>query len=80
MVRKRALLLVSVLLRVAWGQLRPEPPRSELDALLRAAVDSKQVPPIVAMVGNRDGATYEGAVGTPANTIFSGGQPALRAR
>ena len=44
---------------------------TELDALLRNAVEGRQVPAVLAMVGTREGVVYKGAVGLPTDTIFA---------
>jgi CubicO group peptidase (beta-lactamase class C family) len=44
---------------------------TELDALLRTAVEGRQVPAVLAMVATREGVVYEGAVGLPTDTIFA---------
>ncbi|MGQ0702255.1 MAG: hypothetical protein ACT4PM_03880 [Gemmatimonadales bacterium] len=44
-------------------------PAPELDSLLGAAVESRQVPMVVAMVATGDTVLYQGAIGVPARRV-----------
>ena len=48
-----------------------QPKSAEIDGLLKAAVDQKQVPLVVAMVTDRRGVVYEGAQGAKKDAIFA---------
>ncbi len=63
MVRKTILSFVSALLLIGCAQGTPRPDSSELDALLRAGVENRRVPAVVAMAATKEGIVYEGAVG-----------------
>jgi CubicO group peptidase (beta-lactamase class C family) len=59
------------LLLMSCAQAEPKLDSTELDALLRAGVEGKKVPAVVAMVATRAGIVYEGAVGLPKDAIFA---------
>jgi CubicO group peptidase (beta-lactamase class C family) len=63
--------LGSVLLVAACALETPVPGTAELDSLLSAAVESRQVPMAVAMVATPEGVVYQGAMGVPADAIFA---------
>ena len=66
---KTVLSFAAVLLTAS--ALQPERPDSKaLDALIRAAVDARQVPAAVAMVATSRKVVYTGAAGVPADAIF----------
>ncbi len=71
MLRKALLPLATALLVIGCAQEPPLRDTSTLDTILRAAVDSDQVPAVVAMVATRQGVTYQGAVGLPMDAIFA---------
>jgi len=71
MPRKTILSFAATLLLIGCAQAPQQPGSTELDALLRAAVESKQVPAVVAMVGTQEGIVYEGGVGLPKDAIFA---------
>jgi methyl acetate hydrolase len=71
MVRKTILLSVSVLPLIACAHGMRSPDSTELDTLLRAAVESGRVPAVVAMVGTREGVVYEGSFGLSKDAIVT---------
>lgn len=71
MVRKTILSFVSALLLTGCAQGTPKRDSTELDTLLRAAVESRQAPAVAAMVATKEGIVYEGAVGVPMDAIFA---------
>jgi methyl acetate hydrolase len=71
MIRKTILSFASALLLIACAQATRKPDSTELDALLRAAVENRQVPAVVAMVGTREGVVYEASVGLPKDAIVA---------
>lgn len=70
-VRKAILCFVSALLLISCGEAPRKPDSTELDTLLRVAVENRQVPAVVAMVAMQEGITYEGAAGLPMDAIFA---------
>lgn len=67
---KHILLIPALVIAVAMGS-RAEQRPSELDTLLRTAVEQRRVPHVVAMVATAQGVAYEHAVGIGADAIFS---------
>jgi methyl acetate hydrolase len=67
---KHILLIPALVVAVACGS-RAEQRPSELDTLLRTAVEQRRVPHVVAMVATKQGVAYEHAVGVDADVIFS---------
>ena len=63
--------IVLTLVVAACGRTATTSDASPFDRLLRAALDDKRVPGVVAMVGTREGVVYEGAVGVPRDAIFA---------
>jgi len=61
----------SALLLIGCAQGTRQPDSTELDTLLRAAVESRQVPGVVATVATREEIAYQGAVGVPLDAIFA---------
>lgn len=70
MLRKTILLFGFPLLLIGCAATPRKPESAELDTLLRVAVESRQVPAVVAMVATTDGIAYEGAIGLPKDAIF----------
>lgn len=71
MIRNRLLPFGLALLLTGCAQEAREVDSTELDAVLRAAVASRQVPAVVAMVGAPQGVVYEGSVDVPSNAVFA---------
>ena len=71
MARQAISCLALVLLLAGCGQQARTADTTELDAVLRMAVEARQVPAVVAMVGTRERVAYEGAAGLPADAIFA---------
>lgn len=71
MIRKTLLSFASALLLIGCALETRQPDSTELDTLLRAAVESRKVPAVVAMVADGQGITYQGAVGLPMDAIFA---------
>ncbi len=67
---KKILLIPALVVVVAFGS-RAEQRPSELDTLLRTAVEQRRVPHVVAMVATARGVAYEHAVGIGSDAIFS---------
>lgn len=59
------------LLLTGCAQEARQPDSTELDAVLRAAVASRQVPAVVATVGTPERVVYEGSVEVPRDAIFA---------
>ena len=68
---KKTVPLVTILAVAVSTLLAAQPSSSAIDALLRAAVEQKRVPMVVAMVANARGQTYEGAVSAGKDAIFA---------
>lgn len=68
---KKLFLLGTVLALVVCTPLARQPGSTDLDTLLRTAVDEKRVPLVVAMVTDGKRVVYERAVGTTGDAIFS---------
>jgi CubicO group peptidase (beta-lactamase class C family) len=71
MLQKLILSFGSALLLIGCSEATRKPDSAELDTLLGAAVESRQVPAVVAMVASREGRLYQGAVGLPIDAIFA---------
>jgi CubicO group peptidase (beta-lactamase class C family) len=69
--RKKIWLPVTLLILAGCSPRSPQRSTAELDALLRAAVDQKRVPGVVAMVAMPEGAVYEASAGLSKDTLFS---------
>ena len=67
---KRRIALVAAAI-VAVSTARAEHASSDIDGLLRTAVDRQHVPMVVAMVADAKGIVYEHAVGAPKDAIFA---------
>jgi methyl acetate hydrolase len=61
----------TALLLAGFAQDTRNSQAAQLDALLRAAVEARQVPAVVAMVATKDRVVYQGSVGLPVDTIFN---------
>ncbi|MGH6691278.1 MAG: hypothetical protein ACREF4_11455, partial [Gammaproteobacteria bacterium] len=61
--------IAAALVVAACGRAATDGAASAVDRLLRAAVDDKRLPGVVAMVATRDGVVYEGAAGVPQDAI-----------
>lgn len=71
MIGKTVLSVSAALLLVGCTQETRTPDSTEIDTLLRAAVESRKVPAVVAMVATSDEVTYQQAVGVPMDAIFA---------
>lgn len=71
MIRKTIVSFGLTLLLTGCAQQAGELDSTALDAVLRAAVASRQVPAVVAMVGTPEGVVYEGSVEVPSDAIFA---------
>jgi CubicO group peptidase (beta-lactamase class C family) len=69
--KNRIVFLAAILPVVTYTVGIAQPPSTTIDALLRAAIEQKQVPIVVAMVGDARGIVYERAVGASRDAIFS---------
>jgi CubicO group peptidase (beta-lactamase class C family) len=67
----RIILLASVLAAVVCTPRAAELQSTEIDTLLRAAVEQKRVPMVVAMVADARGVIYEQATGASKDAIFA---------
>jgi len=65
----RAVLAAAILTACTPATRKPD--TTELDGILRAAVDAKQTPAVVAMAATNDSVIYQGAVGVPMDAIFA---------
>lgn len=68
---KKAAVLSILVAGLATATLATAPDAAELDALLRAAVEQKRVPMVVAMVADAGGVVYEHATGARKDDIFA---------
>lgn len=71
MIGRTVLSVGAALLLVGCAQETRKPDSRELDTLLRAAVEDRQVPAVVAMLATTDEVTYQQAVGVPMDAIFA---------
>jgi len=72
MLRKTLVLaLASALLPLGCSRETPGPDWSAVDSVLTAAVESQQVPAVVAMVGTSEDMVYQGAAGLPPDAIVA---------
>lgn len=71
MVRNTFLSFVVALLLIPTGHATRQPDSTRLDSVLRAAVERRQVPAVIAMVATPEGVVYEGTVGLPADAILA---------
>jgi len=62
---------VALLCGIAVTLRAAAPPPSDIDRLLRTAVEQKRVPMVVAMVADGSGVVYEHAIGVPKDAIFA---------
>jgi methyl acetate hydrolase len=69
--RKLALSAAAAVVALAIPLLAGQAASTGIDALLKAAVDQKRVPMVVAMVANGKGVVYEGAHGANKDAIFA---------
>jgi methyl acetate hydrolase len=67
----KALACIAALVVSVSAQQTAAPAAGPLDKVLASAVENRQVPASVAMVATSRGVGYTGAVGLPADTIFS---------
>ena len=63
--------LVVLVFLAACGPRPTQQDSTNLDSVLRSAVEQKRVPGVVAMAANADGIVYEGAFGFNKDTIFA---------
>lgn len=68
---KRIVLLAAVVIVAVSAPLAEQQRSSDIDTLLRSAVEEKRVPMVVAMVANAKQVTYEHAVGVSKDAIFA---------
>jgi methyl acetate hydrolase len=68
---KRIVLLAAILPVATYTLVIAQRPSSNIDALVRAAVEQKQVPMVVAMVGDSRGVVYEQTAGASRDAIFA---------
>ena len=68
---KKTVPLATILAVAVSTLLAAQPSSSAIDMLLRAAVEQKRVPMVVAMVADARGQTYENAVGAGKDAIFA---------
>jgi methyl acetate hydrolase len=69
--QKRIGLLGVLLIAAAYARSAPARSTAGLDAVLRAAVEQRRVPGVVAMVATTDAVAYEGAFGIKKDAIFA---------
>jgi methyl acetate hydrolase len=69
--QKRIGLLGGLLFVVGYAHGAPARSTGGLDTVLRAAVDERRVPGVVAIVATTEAVTYEGAVGFKKDAIFA---------
>jgi len=67
---KQTVIRVAFLCTIAVTLRAAAPLPSDIDTLLRSAVEQKRVPMVVAMVADASGVVYEHATGTPKDAIF----------
>jgi len=71
MMVQRTLSLGAVLCLAGCGPKTPPPDWTELDQVLRTAVESRQVPAVIAVVATRDGIAWSGAEAMAADAIVA---------
>src|SRR3954464_12600037 len=67
---KQTVIRVAFLCTIAVTLRAAAPLPSDIDTLLRSAVEQKRVPMVVAMVADASGVVYEHTSGTPKDAIF----------